>query len=97
MARLQRGVLGLRVLLEFLQPRAAGRKSKKPPTQLVLNSGDGLRAAFYVTWDAAAHQALVGGKPAPLRSQTKINAEKEARMVNGVVKVINNLQVKGAS
>jgi osmotically-inducible protein OsmY len=30
-------------------------------------------------------------------AQTKINAEKEARMVNGVVKVINNLEIKGAS
>jgi osmotically-inducible protein OsmY len=30
-------------------------------------------------------------------AETKINAEKEARMVSGVVKVINNLQVKGAS
>jgi hypothetical protein len=28
-----------------------------------------------VTWDAAAHQALIHGKPAPLRSQTKITAE----------------------
>jgi hypothetical protein len=28
-----------------------------------------------VTWDEAAHKALVEGKPAPLRSQTKITAE----------------------
>jgi superfamily II DNA/RNA helicase len=28
-----------------------------------------------VTWDAAAHQAIVQGAPAPLRSQTKITAE----------------------
>ncbi len=28
-----------------------------------------------VTWDKAAHEALVKGKPAPLRSQTKITAE----------------------
>jgi len=28
-----------------------------------------------VTWDAAAHQALVEGKPAPLRSQTRVTAE----------------------
>ena len=38
--------------------RAAGSKSKKPPTEAVLNSGDGLRAAFYVTWDAAAYSSL---------------------------------------
>lgn len=28
-----------------------------------------------VTWDAAVHQGLVNGKPAPLRSQTRITAE----------------------
>jgi hypothetical protein len=28
-----------------------------------------------VTWDAAVHQSLVHGKPAPLRSQTKITTE----------------------
>ncbi len=33
-------------------------KPKKPPTQVVLNSGDGIRAAFYVTWDAAAYSSL---------------------------------------
>ena len=34
--------------------RVATTKSKQPATKLVLNSGDGVRAAFYVTWDAAA-------------------------------------------
>ncbi len=40
------------------KPRAAHRKSKKPSIEAVLNSGDGLRAAFYVTWDAAAYSSL---------------------------------------
>ncbi len=40
------------------KPRVAGRKSKKPPTEVALNSGDGVRAAFYVTWDAAAYSSL---------------------------------------
>ena len=34
--------------------RVVGTKSNKPSTELVLNSGEGVRAAFYVTWDAAA-------------------------------------------
>src|SRR5512142_1237138 len=37
------------------KPRTTSKKSKKPPTEVVLNSGDGVRAAFYVTWDAAAY------------------------------------------
>jgi cellulose synthase/poly-beta-1,6-N-acetylglucosamine synthase-like glycosyltransferase/peptidoglycan/xylan/chitin deacetylase (PgdA/CDA1 family)/spore germination protein YaaH len=45
---------------ERRHPRAqrAARKSKKPASQLVLNSGDGVRAAFYVTWDAASFSSL---------------------------------------
>ena len=38
--------------------RVVTTKSKKPPTEVVLNSGDGVRAAFYVTWDAAAYSSL---------------------------------------
>ncbi len=38
--------------------RATTKKPKRPPTQVVLNSGDGVRAAFYVTWDAAAYSSL---------------------------------------
>ncbi len=38
--------------------RPAARKTSKPPTQVVLNSGDGVRAAFYVTWDAASFSSL---------------------------------------
>src|SRR6478609_4391856 len=33
-------------------PRTAHKKPSKPPTQVTLNSGEGIRAAFYVTWDA---------------------------------------------
>jgi cellulose synthase/poly-beta-1,6-N-acetylglucosamine synthase-like glycosyltransferase/spore germination protein YaaH/peptidoglycan/xylan/chitin deacetylase (PgdA/CDA1 family) len=40
------------------RPRVSAGKPKKPPTQVVLNSGDGVRAAFYVTWDAAAYSSL---------------------------------------
>src|SRR5690349_119282 len=30
------------------------RKTKKAPSQVVLNSGEGIRAAFYVQWDAGS-------------------------------------------
>ncbi|MGI9103146.1 MAG: glycosyltransferase [Terriglobales bacterium] len=40
------------------RPRRVARKSKTPPSQVVLNSGEGLRAAFYVTWDAASFSSL---------------------------------------
>ncbi|MFB3917935.1 MAG: glycosyltransferase [Terriglobales bacterium] len=35
------------------------RRSKLPPTQVALNvSGEGIRGAFYVTWDAASYASL---------------------------------------
>ena len=34
------------------------RKTKKPATQVVLNSQEGIRAAFYVQWDAASFASL---------------------------------------
>ncbi|HMK30261.1 MAG TPA: hypothetical protein VK473_11295, partial [Terriglobales bacterium] len=34
------------------------RKSKKPPSQVVLNTDEGIRAAFYVQWDAASFSSL---------------------------------------
>lgn len=34
------------------------RKTKKPASQVVLNSGEGIRAAFYVTWDAGSLASL---------------------------------------
>ncbi len=37
---------------------AKARRSTKPPTQVPLNSGDGVRAAFYVTWDEASYSSL---------------------------------------
>jgi cellulose synthase/poly-beta-1,6-N-acetylglucosamine synthase-like glycosyltransferase/spore germination protein YaaH/peptidoglycan/xylan/chitin deacetylase (PgdA/CDA1 family) len=40
-------------------PRSVGRrKSKKPASQVVLNSGEGIRAAYYVTWDAGSYASL---------------------------------------
>src|SRR6516165_1139042 len=34
------------------------RKSKKPPSQVTLNADEGIRAAFYVQWDAASFSSL---------------------------------------
>src|SRR5579862_4956162 len=34
------------------------RKTNKPPSQLVLNQDEGLRAAFYVTWDKGSYSSL---------------------------------------
>jgi cellulose synthase/poly-beta-1,6-N-acetylglucosamine synthase-like glycosyltransferase/peptidoglycan/xylan/chitin deacetylase (PgdA/CDA1 family)/spore germination protein YaaH len=34
------------------------RKTTLPPSQVSLNSGEGLRAAFYVDWDAASYSSL---------------------------------------
>src|SRR5579883_1202727 len=34
------------------------RKTKKPPSQVVLNTDEGIRAAFYVQWDAASFSSL---------------------------------------
>src|SRR5215470_9942495 len=34
------------------------RKSKKPPSQVTLNADEGIRAAFYVQWDAASFASL---------------------------------------
>jgi peptidoglycan-N-acetylglucosamine deacetylase len=34
------------------------RKTKSPPSQVVLNTDEGIRAAYYVTWDAASFVSL---------------------------------------
>ena len=34
------------------------RKTLIPASQVVLNSGEGIRGAFYVTWDAASYSSL---------------------------------------
>ena len=34
------------------------RKSRKSPSQIILNSEEGVRAAFYVSWDAASFSSL---------------------------------------
>jgi cellulose synthase/poly-beta-1,6-N-acetylglucosamine synthase-like glycosyltransferase/spore germination protein YaaH/peptidoglycan/xylan/chitin deacetylase (PgdA/CDA1 family) len=39
-------------------PRYRRRKTTKPPSQVVLNTGEGIRAAFYVTWDAGSLASL---------------------------------------
>src|SRR5205807_10449815 len=40
--------------------KAAGthRKTQAPPSQVALNSDEGIRAAFYVDWDAASFVSL---------------------------------------
>ena len=38
--------------------RGAHRKSKLPGSQVKLNGDEGIRAAFYVTWDAASYSSL---------------------------------------
>jgi len=41
-----------------LKRRASHRKTKVRPSEVVLNSGEGIRGAFYVTWDAASYSSL---------------------------------------
>jgi len=38
--------------------RATHRNTLTPASQVVLNSGEGIRGAFYVTWDAASYSSL---------------------------------------
>ncbi len=38
--------------------RTTHRKTPVPASQVVLNSGEGIRGAFYVTWDAASYSSL---------------------------------------
>ncbi|MGC2696149.1 MAG: glycosyltransferase [Candidatus Angelobacter sp.] len=38
--------------------RNAHRKTTAPPSQVVLNTDEGIRAAYYVTWDAASYVSL---------------------------------------
>jgi len=40
------------------QRKGTHRKTLMPPSQVVLNSGEGIRGAFYVTWDAASYSSL---------------------------------------
>ncbi len=37
---------------------AAHRKTDKKPSEIQLNSGEGMRAAYYVDWDAASYSSL---------------------------------------
>ena len=39
-------------------PQSAHRKTETKPSDIVLNSGEGLRAAYYVDWDAASYSSL---------------------------------------
>jgi cellulose synthase/poly-beta-1,6-N-acetylglucosamine synthase-like glycosyltransferase/spore germination protein YaaH/peptidoglycan/xylan/chitin deacetylase (PgdA/CDA1 family) len=41
-----------------LRVRETRRKTLVPASQVVLNSGEGIRGAFYVTWDAASYSSL---------------------------------------
>ena len=38
--------------------RSAHRHSDKKPSEVLLNSGEGIRAAYYVDWDAASYSSL---------------------------------------
>jgi cellulose synthase/poly-beta-1,6-N-acetylglucosamine synthase-like glycosyltransferase/peptidoglycan/xylan/chitin deacetylase (PgdA/CDA1 family) len=38
--------------------RGSHRKTNKPPSQVTLNEDEGLRAAFYVTWDKGSYSSL---------------------------------------
>jgi peptidoglycan-N-acetylglucosamine deacetylase len=38
--------------------KGAHRKTKAPPSQVVLNTDEGIRAAYYVNWDAASFVSL---------------------------------------
>jgi cellulose synthase/poly-beta-1,6-N-acetylglucosamine synthase-like glycosyltransferase/peptidoglycan/xylan/chitin deacetylase (PgdA/CDA1 family)/spore germination protein YaaH len=38
--------------------RAAHRKTDRKPSEIQLNSGEGLRAAYFVDWDAASYSSL---------------------------------------
>ncbi len=42
----------------YLRKAATHRKTATAPSQVVLNSGEGIRAAFYVTWDAGSYSSL---------------------------------------
>jgi cellulose synthase/poly-beta-1,6-N-acetylglucosamine synthase-like glycosyltransferase/peptidoglycan/xylan/chitin deacetylase (PgdA/CDA1 family)/spore germination protein YaaH len=41
-----------------LPRKSSHRKTLVPASQVVLNSGEGIRGAFYVTWDAASYSSL---------------------------------------
>jgi cellulose synthase/poly-beta-1,6-N-acetylglucosamine synthase-like glycosyltransferase/spore germination protein YaaH/peptidoglycan/xylan/chitin deacetylase (PgdA/CDA1 family) len=41
-----------------IKPRPAVRKLSTPATEIKLNSGEGIRGAFYVKWDAASFASL---------------------------------------
>src|SRR5262245_3501163 len=45
-------------LQEALARGGHRRRSRKAPSQIKLNSEEGVRAAFYVTWDAASFSSL---------------------------------------
>src|SRR5689334_16039708 len=40
------------------KPKNTHRKTKAAPSQVVLNADEGIRAAYYVTWDAASFVSL---------------------------------------
>jgi cellulose synthase/poly-beta-1,6-N-acetylglucosamine synthase-like glycosyltransferase/peptidoglycan/xylan/chitin deacetylase (PgdA/CDA1 family)/spore germination protein YaaH len=40
------------------KPKGTHRKTTAPPSQVVLNTDEGIRAAYYVTWDAASFVSL---------------------------------------
>jgi cellulose synthase/poly-beta-1,6-N-acetylglucosamine synthase-like glycosyltransferase/peptidoglycan/xylan/chitin deacetylase (PgdA/CDA1 family)/spore germination protein YaaH len=60
MPKQQRNLRALKEREHRKRPQAKGthRKTKAPPSQVVLNADEGIRAAYYVTWDAASFVSL---------------------------------------
>jgi len=46
--------------------RGTHRKSKLAPSQVVLNQAEGIRGAFYVTWDAASFSSPASSTGTPM-------------------------------
>src|SRR5437868_6708333 len=57
---IKRGYHSLKDNQKHKPPRRANlhRKTKRPASQVVLNSDEGIRGAFYVQWDAASFASL---------------------------------------
>ncbi len=60
MPKQQRNLRALKEREHRKRPQTKGthRKTKAPPSQVVLNADEGIRAAYYVNWDAASFVSL---------------------------------------
>ena len=99
------GILGVAVLMALAVAIAACTTTQSPAQQVDDNSIHAAvkakltadRFSNIVNIDINVTNGIVTLAGEVPNAQVKADAEKEARMVNGVVKVNNNLQVKGAS